>query len=394
MRRTERHDAKDGSTTWRVRFREGVSEKTGKPRQTCVTFDHQHQANQFAALIDNGLTPTAALRQMRVDHASRTGPTLDQLAEQFFAWKETDVRSDRTVADYRRDYRNWIKPTLGDRPAAAVTDHDVQSLIDEMTRTKLKPKSIADRHAILHGIYKWGIERGHVDRSPCLKTRLPKRVTSPPKGLRPNEWAALHAALRSIDTDAADLAEFMLATGWRWSEATALDVFDVEDNGVTVYVTMGRVMRRNAHNEVELVEDAKSESGHRRTRLDDDAAEVVRRRVGSRYAGLVFTTKTGAKWHYSHFRERAWNPAVKAAKLTRNPTPHWLRHSQAFWMLLAGAPVTAVQRRLGHKHISTTNDVYARMIEDVDDAALERFAAMRAGATRPAPLERSAEPAE
>ena len=43
--------------------------------------------------------------------------------------------------------------------------------------------------------------------------------------------------------------------------------------------------------------------------------------------GLVFTTSTGAQWRYSNFRDRAWTPAVKAANLTRKPSPHWLRHT-------------------------------------------------------------------
>lgn len=372
---------------WKVRYREGVN-TDGKPKQSSWTFDHKHEAIRFRNLLAEGVAPAEARRLMKVDEASRTGPTLDELAAQFFAWKETRVRSDRTVADYRRDYDNWIKPTLGERRAAGITERDVQSLIDTMA-TKLAPKSVADRHAILHGIYKWGAasSRRLVDHNPCLDTDLPKRRKAAPKGLRPNEWVALHRALTTIDRDAADLAEFLLATGWRWSEATALDVFDVEDDGRDIHVTVGRVVRRNSRNQFEIVEDTKSAAGMRRVRLDASAAEMVRRRVGARHSGLVFTTKLGSQWHYSNFRKRAWNPAVKAAGLTRDPTPHWLRHTHVGWMLMGGrATLPELQRRIGHENISTTIDVYGRMVDDVSADALESFAAMRAsGRALPSP---------
>jgi integrase len=63
---------------------------------------------------------------------------------------------------------------------------------------------------------------------------------TPPKGLRPAEWKALHVALCQIDQDAADFALFLAWTGWRFSEAAALSSYDVEDYGDSLYVTMGR----------------------------------------------------------------------------------------------------------------------------------------------------------
>src|SRR5699024_463531 len=101
---------------------------------------------------------------------------------------------------------------------------------------------------------------------------------------------------------------------WRWSEATALSAYDVEDHGDKLHVTMGRVVRRNAAGEHVIVDDAKSAAGLRRIALDAEPAEMVRRRVATvRGDGLVFTTGRGHQWHYANFRNRAWNPAVAAA---------------------------------------------------------------------------------
>lgn len=380
MRTPQRWVGSDGTVTWRVRFREGVSPKTGRPLQTSETFDDEREALRFAALIQR-MDAREALRQIDLEYGRQSGPTLNELAEEFFDWKETRVKSDRTVADYRRDYRNWIREPLGSRAAASVTEGDVQRLVDDMEARKLKPKSVADRHAILHGIYKWASapSRRKVPHNPCTETDLPKRRRTPPKGLRPAEWHALSAALRTIDSDAADLAEFMLASGWRWSEAAAVDVLDVEDDGQTVHVYMGRVIRRDAAGRhVIVADDAKADASMRRIRLDQSAAETVRRRVGERTSGLVFANRGGRQWHYANFLNRAWKPAVKAANLERGPSPHWLRHTAVAWMVLSGkVSLPELQRRIGHEHISTTIDVYGRLIDDVSDEALEAFEAMR-----------------
>ncbi|MFE4925097.1 tyrosine-type recombinase/integrase [Streptomyces sp. NPDC056661] len=45
-------------------------------------------------------------------------------------------------------------------------------------------------------------------------------------------------------------------------------------------------------------------------------------------------------------------------------TPHWLRHSHATALLLAGTPEWVVSRGLGHAHVQTTLDLYGWVRED------------------------------
>lgn len=380
--------AKDGTKSWRVRFRH-------EGKETSETF-HTHAAAKIfcADIAGHGTTYALALRDAE-DRERRRGKTLDDVLEDYLEWKwrgSQKVRSDRTIKDYRRRYELAIKPMLGDRPVASITDSDITEWVEAVSRgdlgakskdgQALSPKSIVDRHALLHSLFKYALSKKLIDVDPCASTRLPARHKKPPKGLRPPEWQALHAALVQIDPDAADLADFLLASGWRFGEATALSTFDVEDDGRTMHITVTRVMRRNATGRTVPVEDAKSEAGERRIRLDEAAADMVRRRVArARPGDYVFTTKNGAPWHHSHFRSRAWEPAVDLASLNRRPTPHWLRHTHVGWMVMTGkAAMPELSRRLGHASIDTTIDVYGRMIQDVQPEALDAFAAMRIAA--------------
>ena len=170
----------------------------------------------------------------------------------------------------------------------------------------------------------------------------------------------------------------LLVTGWRWSEVAALSAYDVWTQDGLTYVTVTHVIRRNAAGQHVRVEDAKSDAAQRRIVIDPEAAAMVNRRLENVTGdGLVFTTASGAQWQYSNFRDRAWTPAVKAANLTRKPSPHWLRHTSVVWLAMSGASMPELQSRIGHESIQTTINVYGRMIQDVQPAALTSFAAMR-----------------
>lgn len=385
-----KYEARDGSKTWRVRFRH-------RGRQTSETFHTLAAAKIFCADIDSrGVEYAMRLRDAE-DREALRGKTLDQVLEDYLEWRTPRFRTDRTVKDYRRRYELAIKPALGGMPVAAITPEAVQKWVDDLHVGKvgaklrivegerihepISPKTIADRHALLHSLMKHAMRRHWTDSDPCADTDLPKRHKRPPKGLRPAEWQALYAALQQIDPDAADLAFFMLSTGWRWGEATALTTYDVEDDGRNMWATVSQVMRRNATGRTVIVQDAKSEAGlERRVRLDPGVHDLMRRRVSrARSGALVFTTKTGAAWHHSHFRSRAWEPAVDVANLNRRPTPHWLRHTHVAWMVIGGANLPELKARIGHASIETTIDVYGRMVSDVSDDALSAFAAMRGG---------------
>lgn len=370
--------SKAGETTWQVLYRQGK-------RQRSITFDNPKSAQRLVELIavlgvDRGLaahaqeTPSAAL-----------GPTLDEIAAQWFAWREKrgDLTA-RALADYRRDFDNWISPFLGHREAALITELDVQNWVDGDLPTKLGPKSIADRHALLHGIYAWAAQRKRslVPHNPCLETELPKRHKTPPKGLTIAEWAALKEAFYSIEgaEDAADLALFMASTGWRIGEATGLLVGSVDDTGDHMYVSVSHVRRKGEG----IVAGAKSEAGLRRIRMLPECAAMLRRRVvGKGPTRPVFTNShspTG-EWEQSTFRRRWWAKAVAKAGLSeRKPTPHWLRHTHVLLCHAAGMSLPEIQRRIGHEDIKTTINVYGRLIDGMSDDVADRLDLLVSGA--------------
>lgn len=351
-------------------------------RQTSQTFADLASAERFRTLIDL-LGVDRAIAEVKAEQES--GLTLDQLAEAFFEWKAGDVEP-RTMRDYRRDYVNWIQPYLGHRQAEAIDELDVQHLVDGWGKSgRLEPKSIADRHMILGAMYRYGSAkvRRMVTHNPCEETQLPKRHPKAPKGVTLPEWRALYAAAQEVNPDAADLMLFIVSTGWRFSEATALRFREVDeatyDGRSVMFAAVSAVFRRDGDNRSVLAEGAKSAAGVRRVKLPETTAGMVRhRQVGKGPGDFVFTNQAGNVWRQNNFLYRTWPKILDRAELERRPTPHWLRHTQVALLDRAGVSLAEMQRRIGHESIQTTINTYGRMIDDMPLDALDRLDALLA----------------
>lgn len=393
--------SKRGGTTFQVMYRHGK-------RQSSRTFDNRKSADQFKGLVDT-IGPEEALKYLAPAVVAPVGITVDELAEKWLAAIAGDV-TPHIHRGYSNDYDNWIHKRLGNREAAKVTEVDVQDWVDWMRVTKSKrtgqrlgPKTIADRHAILHQMFKWGSSktRGIVPSNPCRETELPKRVKTNVKGLTLVELQELVSVTIRADSDdthelkrahnlreVADLAAFIAGTGWRGGESLALprraveEVFDpATGECVGVWVTMGQVRRQS----VGIVEDAKSQASlGRRLRVLGPSADNLRRRiVGLAPDDLVFTFVDGRlgrtevrAWNPNSFRARFKELCKLAGLADRNPTPHWLRHTHVALCHAAGMSLAEIQRRLGHDDIQTTINIYGRMIEEMDDAMAARADAL------------------
>lgn len=366
-------------TSWQVLYRWG-----GKQRSH--TFRDSKKAKTFRNNVDD-LGPEQALKLV-TDEAKYLGlMTVSELADLFLERKARDV-TPRTIADYRRDVDNWVRPWLGHKAAESITEVDVQKWVDHMAGT-LAPKSVTDRHTLLHGMYEFGRAKSRrlVSHNPCQETELPRRTKRPRKGTTVGEWLAIRAAAKDRNPDAADFIEFLGTLGWRFSEGAALLAGACEDDGRDLWVDVVRVFRIIDNRQV-LVEDAaKSEAGFRRARLPEDCAAMVRRRlVGKGPRDFVFTNSRGNHWNQNTFLRNTWPALLAACGVAtpgRKPTPHWLRHMAVANMARSGIAIHEIQRVIGHESQETTNKTYGSMITTLNNEALSNLNVVLRGALLP-----------
>ena len=144
----------------------------------------------------------------------------------------------------------------------------------------------------------------------------------------------------------------LYGTGARISEAVGLDVDDIDTVDATVLL-------RGKGSKERLVPIG----GYA---LDAVAAYLTRTRpelvAASTPGGAMFLNSRGGRLS----RQSAWAVLVKTAEragVTRDVSPHTLRHSFATHLLDGGADVRVVQELLGHASVTTTQ-VYTLVTVD------------------------------
>jgi integrase len=169
-----------------------------------------------------------------------------------------------------------------------------------------------------------------------------------------------------------------LNTGMRQGELLALKWDDVDlERGLL------RVRRTLTHSDNGFVlGEPKTKKSRRTTRLTAGAVQGLREhltrqleemeRLGSLYkpGGLIFATQSGTIINPSNLRNRSFKSLLKRAEL-RPIRFHDLRHTCATLLLSKDVNPKIVSEMLGHSSAIITLDIYAHLLPDMQEKALE-----------------------
>lgn len=92
--------------------------------------------------------------------------------------------------------------------------------------------------------------------------------------------------------------------------------------------------------------------------VTDEIEPLARGREGD---GPLFTAPHGGPIRINQFRQRFWNPAVRAAGLD-GLTMHGLRHTAVSTWIDNGATATEVAARAEHRSVATVYDRYGHLL--------------------------------
>lgn len=349
VRTPKLHVARDGSRTYRVRYRLGGKE-------TSETFRRERDAETFAALLGNGEPDRVAeaLRWLRSKEQERTAYTLGQWFEHYVD-QLTGV-TDRTRSDYTSLYRRYFRD-LGDIPLPLLNRSHVVTIVNDMDRAGRKPKTIKQAIHTLSSCLALAVDEGHITANPCMRVRLPSMSAQviEPRFMTHEEAAALIAAMPEHYRP---LVTFLFGTGMRWSEATAIQSRHVNLDAGTVRVE--QAWKRVPGQGVKLGPPKTLKS--RRTVNAAVPALLAIQPLLRNPKDLVFVTRGGGHITHSNFFNNVWRPAIRNAGIDPAPRIHDARHSHASWLISDGKSLEAVQDQLGHESILTTRKVYGHLL--------------------------------
>ncbi len=261
--------------------------------------------------------------------------------------------SGNTVEAYGRDvnrYLTYLVKTNKGGPESATRTMILGYLI-HLSQEGISARSRARALSALKGFYKFQVKEGLMDANPASDVESPKLSTYLPSVLSEADVEMLLAA-PDIETSGGlrdrAMLELLYATGMRVSE-----LINVETGHMNLEAGYIRTLGKG--------------SKERLIPLGDQAVDWIKRYMGNarqvlgrnRPTSHVFLSRLGKKMSRQYF----WRQVVKYARqagITKDISPHTLRHSFATHLLTHGADLRSVQMMLGHSDISTT-EIYTHV---------------------------------
>jgi integrase/recombinase XerD len=276
----------------------------------------------------------------------------------FLAYLELERGLSRnTLEAYRSDLLQFGE-FLGRRRLTLVrTQHgDIAAFLSELTsggpeRKPVAASTLARKVAALRSFYRHLRREGVLEHDPTAELRGPRKTRTLPRVLSREEVARLLAEPRGTDPRALRdraLLELMYACGLRASEATALELADVDlEEGVLCARGKGSKERIVPIGR-QAVAALRAYSRSGRPLLLGAGAES---RLFVNHRGACLTRQGLYKIVQGHARR---------AGLADKMSPHTLRHSFATHLLAGGCDLRSLQEMLGHADLATTQ-VYTHL---------------------------------
>lgn len=263
------------------------------------------------------------------------------------------VNSVNTRESYLRDTLYFLEflSDAGTDPLEA-DEQTIQAYVDHLHQLKRSPTTISRNLASVRCFYKFLIFRGAVERNPAKGIKLEKAVKKLPQVLSGEEIELLLAQPDITEPKGCRdkaMLELLYATGIRASELINLDIQDLNLRSGVLYCRGTKGVRSIPVYPSAVV--AVSDYIYRMRGLI----------VGPESGNALFVNLNGGRLTRQGFWKIVKGYATEAG-ITKELTPHTLRHSFAMHLLENGASVKDIQTMMGHADISSTQ-VYVQLLD-------------------------------
>ncbi len=280
---------------------------------------------------------------------------MEKQIELFFNFIKNEKKlSDNTFQSYKRDilqYKDYID--VNNLSYTNVKEDDIQAYLLYLKDLNKKATTISRHLASIRLFYQYLLKFNKVKKDPTANVQAPKINKKAPCILTSEEVNLLLNQPKNVDLKGIrdkSMLEFAYATGMRVTEIISLNIQDVNlDEGVVICTTrsktrsipLGKISLNALRDYVTNVRDV----------LIKDANEQA-----------LFVNINGKRLT----RQGVWKIVKfykEQAHITKEITPHVLRHSFATHLLQNGADLKSIQTMLGHSDISSTQ-VYIQFQND------------------------------
>ena len=259
-----------------------------------------------------------------------------------------------TLQSYERDVLQFSKYLDENKlNYGKIKQEDIKDYLHHLQKIGKKTSSISRSLASIRSFYQYQLRVKKVRKDPTEGMQSPKIEKKAPSILSSEEVELLLEQPKDVDLkgirDKAML-EFAYATGMRVTEIISLNVEDVNFDKAFVTCTNG-VKKRNiplGNLSIKALDEYMKNARPYMIKKEDEKALFVNVN-GKRL------TRQGFWKIIKYYKEQA--------HITKDITPHVLRHSFATHLLQNGADLKSIQMMLGHSDISSTQ-VYMKFQDE------------------------------
>lgn len=296
-------------------------------------------------------------------------PTVSTLVEQYRAEKMPQRFSTRR--SYNAWFDNHVLPRWGECSITDVQPRPVEMWLQSL---ELAPKSLVHIRGLLRTIWDYAQWRGDVptQRNPMelVTVKGATKRTHQPRSLTVEEFQQFAAQLSE---PVRTIALLCVCLGLRISECLALRWADVDWLQGQLTVERGIVRQ--------IVADTKTETSRRQISVDGTLLTVLKtwKQTTEFSAPEDWMFASPAQigrlpWSYPRILQMFYE-AGKAAGIGRLST-HTMRHTYRSWLDAAGTSVAVQQKCMRHASITTTMNIYGRVITNEEQEANAKVAGM------------------
>lgn len=250
--------------------------------------------------------------------------------------------SNKTKASYSYElnsYREYlVKRNIN--TIKKVTIKDVQKFLQ--SNPELKSRSIAHRLTVIKNFHQFLVKTSVLKEDVTSNLKGPKLEKNLPNTLSVEEVDnLLNIECKTVyDYRNKAILELLYSTGLRISEALNLTFHDISFTSCTI-----RVVGKGSKERIVPISDIA-------IKCLEDYFEV-RELINKKRSDYLFLNPSGNKLSRVGFFKNL-QKILKEKNISKQVTPHTLRHSFASHMIEYGADLRVVQELLGHSDISTT----------------------------------------
>ena len=319
------------------------------------------------------------LRQQR-DTNAKSVVSKDSVAGYLTRWLENDVdvnREGKTHQEYEGTVRLYISPFIGHIKLSKLDGEQLVAWQGTLKRKGFSSNMRLRSIRVLRNALNKAVKLRVLPYNPIMAVDKPKVTRKQVTPLEPQQCQDLFAACKAHRLG--DLIVLAAMTGLRKGELFALNWNAVNlDEGVLVVRKTLQELRGLT------LKEPKTSAGKRVVSLDPVAVEALRSRLKkAKEEGfepedvpVVFPNERGGYLRGSNFDRWVWYPIREAAGIADTFVFHDLRHTQASLMLAAGVDLKVIQARLGHRDFATTANTYSHLLQNAQNEAVEKLAAM------------------